>query len=383
MKNLLLILLISSFLFSHAQSESEDIYGDAFVPFGMLMRDVIDASGQDRLDAIDHIFEAIDNNTTEADLLSIPSVYFLKARELAYQGKHDEAFDIAKKIRKISPTIVSYLLPESRSWSFSLGYTTDGFVNWIKGDSELAKTYFDSANMYFSDGFYANYYMGWILQNEKNYEKALEYYTRAENGVSVIKFDWAQLYFKKGVIFHTMKLYNQAVDSYTKSIEKFPICRTFYERGKVYYFSASYQDKSLAYNDFQSIVENCPNYENLGMAYSYVAENYYAKQQNSKSAEYYRKAFELQGNFIDAGSASMVYYVMKDWNNTISWATKAINASRNVTNPNIRALGDFYFYRGYANWSLKRMDATVNDLQKARSYGNKTADQYLTQYFNK
>jgi tetratricopeptide (TPR) repeat protein len=381
MKYFLSALLSFLVISANAQKEDED---GLYTPFAMLMSDIIENVGQERLDAIDQLLVAVENNSTDVDLLSIPSVYFFKARELAYQGKHDEAFDVADKIRKISPTIISNLLSESVSWSYSLGYAADGFVNWIKGDSELAKAYFDSANTYFSDGFYANYYLGWISQNEKNYEKALEYYTKAENGVTVMKYDLADMYYRKGVIYHTMKIYSQAINAYTNSIESYPLCKAFYERGKVYYFSSAFPDKSIAYKDFAGIIENCPDYENLGESYGFVAEEfYYSKKQNYKALEYYKKAYELQGNFTDAGNVSMVYMSLKDWNNVISWATKAINESRNVSKPDARALGDFYFNRGYANWQLQKMDATVNDLLKARSYGHRTADDYLKQYFNK
>jgi len=377
MKKIIPFILFLTFTFELISQDSGEEEG-SYVPFQMLMVDVIESYGQDRIDAVDRAFEAIDNNSTEPDILSIPVLYFLKSRSLSYQEKFVEAHEEADKIRAVSPQIVSNMLPEASQWAYSLGYVADGFAHWINKERELAMVYFDSANTYFKDGFYANYYLGWLNQNE-NKDKALEYYTQAENGVSVIKMDWAELYYKKGVIYHGRRLYSNAIQEYSKSINKYPMCKTYLERGKVYYSSSAYQDKTVAYDDFRQVVANCPKYKSLGTAYSYLAGDFYDRKMDDKALEYYKKAYNLGGSYFDAGNASMVYYIKKDWNNTITWANKAINKARG----NAGGLKDYYFYRGFAHWSLKNYDATVKDFEKARSLGHRQADQYLREYFKR
>ena len=359
-----------------AQEDEEEDYD--VVVFSTLMGDVIDNVGQERIDAVDVALASFDNpNTYQPDHLSIPSLYFFKARELTFQGKYEEALEIAQTIKDVSPTIVSSFLPNARQYAYSMGYVTEGFVNWIKKDIPLAKTYYDSALQYFPDGFYANFFLGWIAQNEKENQKAIEYYTKAENGVTVIKFDWAEMYYKKGVVFHGMKLYSQAAEAYTKSIEKFPLCMAFFERGRVYYYSSAYQDKSIAYDDFRDVIANCPNYDKLGQANSFVAVDYHGKRNYQQALKHYKKAYELIGSPFDAAGAGSVYYNLQDWNNSILWRTKAIDAAQKDPRTTKATLGEYYYWRAMSFTGLKRWGNAASDLRKARSLGDRKAADYL------
>ncbi|MBV6645518.1 MAG: hypothetical protein KI790_08705 [Cyclobacteriaceae bacterium] len=102
------ILLLTVGFPSFSQEDEEEDYD--VVVFSTLMGDVIDNVGQERIDAVDVALASFDNpNTYQPDHLSIPSLYFFKARELTFQGKYEEKGYFLKVTRYFSLLSISVL----------------------------------------------------------------------------------------------------------------------------------------------------------------------------------------------------------------------------------------------------------------------------------
>lgn len=373
--------LLIFFFLTYALKAQDEEYDPDYTPFGIFVDDILAASGTPRLDEINKAFEALEAGSTEFDPFTMPDIYFFKVRQLCGLKQFDEALVTALELRDKAYSF-SVEMTSTGPRAYALSYVAEGYVHWLQRDKETAKIFFDSARME-HNGFYPNYYLGWIAQSNDENEAALNYYETAAKGITLDKLDKSEAFYKSALIYHGMNLYTKAIDYYTKAFETYPMCKSIFDRARLYYYSSAYPDKTIAYDDFRKVIDNCDeSFDRLGKAYSYVAEDHYNKQEDDIAGQYYQKAYELSGGYTDAVMVGIVAYVKKDWNGTIRWCTEGINASRNFNDVSQRTLGDAYFYRGYAYWNQQKMDNVVSDLKMARSLGHKQAAEYLKQYFN-
>lgn len=149
---------------------------------------------------------------------------------------------------------------------------------------------------------YENYLRGVVCQKRRDYDKAIEYYSKTIQ----LKPDFVEAYNNRGDVYAEKHDRDQAIQNYNKAIELSPnFAEAYNNRGVIYLWQSNFElhKRELAKQDFTKAIEFKPDcaetYVNLGNVYRGMCEY-------ERAIEYYDKAIGLKLN------NAYVYYFRGD-----------------------------------------------------------------------
>jgi tetratricopeptide (TPR) repeat protein len=149
-------------------------------------------------------------------------------------------------------------------------------------------------------------------------------------------YETAEAYYQRGLLLVGQKRPNDAIDDFGKAIElDDKYTDALFQRGKLYFDKADYANALL---DFDRVVFNDPAYEGI----------------------YATRAFV----YVDSG----------DFTSAVADLDKAIEASAGLTDT--EKSSSLYFLRGYSNFQLQEMEASLADFEKTVEINAKHAAAY-------
>ncbi len=166
---------------------------------------------------------------------------------------------------------------------------------------EDAKRFYQMGNEYFEKG---------------DYDKAIEYYTRA----ILLNPLFSEAYFARALCFYKLREYDKAAKDYQRALELDPKNPVIYNNlGDVYYRK---EDYVTAIKYYEKAIMLNPNYMkayyNAGLAYASL-EKY------DKAIEYFQKVIELKPDFPEAYHVlALAYEYSGDLENAIKYYEKAL-----------------------------------------------------------
>ena len=116
---------------------------------------------------------------------------------------------------------------------------------------------------------YTEFYKGSTYQNRKQYDKAIEHYTKAID----LKSDYVEAYNNRGNAHKARREYNRAIADYNKAIEIKPLTETYTNRGNAY---SERGDFDRAIEEYKKAIELKPDfagaYYSRGVTRLYLGE---------------------------------------------------------------------------------------------------------------
>jgi len=177
----------------------------------------------------------------------------------------------------------------------------------------------------------------------------------------------AEAYFKKGWSLMQNKNYNEAIEYFTKSIDEIEMGATYVNRGIC---KGELGDTIGAINDYKKAIELDP--KNKYFAYNAsinIGYLNYEQSNYSLAKEYYNKAINIdKKNHIAFSYIGDVYYKEEDYENAIENYTKAINLEKKAYN--------LYFNRAEAYYDNENEEAATKDYTKTIE----VCDKYIKKY---
>lgn len=256
---------------------------------------------------------------------------------LAEDERTQDALDFTKKLLELAPR------------NAELFYTAAILALQVK-DIDSAETYFKRVLKLGKRLQIANYYLGQIAEEKKDFNTAINRYSTVRHGelyfrsqvrVAMIladtgKLDRAREYIRtiraegskqklnlmilEGRLLAEAKLYQEAKDYYTKLLQQNPNESSIrYERGII---AEKLGDLALAESDFQEILKNEPKNAQVLNALGYTLAD--RTERYEEALTYIKRAFELEPN--DAAvmdSMGWVQYRLGHYNDAIEHLQKA------------------------------------------------------------
>jgi tetratricopeptide (TPR) repeat protein len=173
---------------------------------------------------------------------------------------------------------------EKRAKNFYL----DGITYQWKRDYDKAIEYFTKAINLKPD--YASFYYrrGEAYYKKGDYDKAIEDFTKAIN----LEHDNEYFYRWRGYAYREKREYDKAIEDLTKAINLKPnYFYLYYQRGKTYLKKGSYEK---AIEDFSKVIEIAINPEYCRYSYRYRGIAYELMGLHDKAQEDFKKAMELE-----------------------------------------------------------------------------------------
>lgn len=218
---------------------------------------------------------------------------------------------------------------------------------------------------------------------QENYQEAIEAFSEV---INALKPDLAETYFQRGLIYHRLGDYEQAVADYNKAIESNPelvgayrkLAHVYYElgdyeqsiancnrvielapddteayvmRGIGYYSSG---DSEQAFQDFDTYLETDPNparaYNNVAWALAYTLDTNY-----EQALEFALRSVELDSYSYNQDTLALVYYKLEQYEKALEHYSIALS----LNNENLTS----YKGRGDVYLALGNKEAALTDYQ--------------------
>jgi len=219
---------------------------------------------------------------------------------------------------------------------------------------------------------------GYEADSLKLYDKAIEYFTK------VVGLDpkLAESYYNRGYAYGKKGLYDEAIEDLTKAIEivsyggdKVKLASTYNNRGNAYEGKGLYDEAIEDLTKAIEIVSYGGDKVKLASTYNNRGNAYEGKGLYDEAIEDYTKAIEVNPKYVEAYLARGLAYGDKGlYDEAIEYFTKAIQ----ITPKNANA----YYNRGLAYGSKRLNKLCISDWKRAADLGNETARQYLKKFFN-
>lgn len=158
--------------------------------------------------------------------------------------------------------------------------------------------------------------IGNAYKNKNDYDKSLEFYTRAINIYEQLKdtVEMAKVYNNIGIIYYNKSDYNKALDTYIKSLKIFENAGDrkgqadcYNNIGLIYNKKGEY-DKSLEfYFKNLKIREEIKDKSGIAASYNNIGNIYYNKDDYNKALEYYLKSLKIKEEIGDKKGLSHLY----------------------------------------------------------------------------
>jgi len=387
MKPFTILLIFACWIISNPSiAQNEGIQdNEDYVPFDVYYDEILQYYGEKRLEKIKELEEAIAEGRTEEDPFIMAYVYLMKGRDLANDNP-TQANKVADKLYDNAGRYGRWTeLQSVQGTAYAFSYIIRGYASWVgEGDKDMAKMYFDSAALEYAN-FYSEFYRGWLLHTEGDLKGALARYQKSESENIALSIDISRMHENQAKIYTKMKLSSKVIEQYTKAFEAYPLCTYLYKKAETYFYSPTTSDKTLAYEEFETILKECGDGalsdSNMATVHSNLANKYFNESNWSKAAYHHSSAFNFYESHFDAAYAASAYMAQQNNYQAKNWATKSINAARNANEIDKKALGEAYLIRGYVYLVDGEMSSAKSDLQNGQYYGNAQAAEYLSKYF--
>ena len=204
---------------------------------------------------------------------------------------------------------------------------------------------------------------GRVKSQEKNYQKAIEYYTTA------IKLDskYGLAYQNRSMVYHELGEYEKALEDCHKAVLYMPTDGSVYSgRGGIYAKLRRF-DEALA--DLDKAAELNPNF-----AATYVNQGYVYLQTNrpKEAIEPYKRSVELDGSNVTAWiGLGLGYYLTQDYQNAIQSFNSCLSVDPNNGNALIN--------RSYAYNKTGNIQQALSDAEQAYQRGVQRDENYVQQ----
>ncbi len=185
-------------------------------------------------------------------------------------------------------------------------------------------------------------------------------------------YEW----FSKGYEADSLKLYDKAIEYFTKVVGLDPkLAESYYNRGYAYGKKGLYDEAIEDLTKAIEIVSYGGDKVKLASTYNNRGNAYEGKGLYDEAIEDYTKAIEVNPKYVEAYLARGLAYGDKGlYDEAIEYFTKAIQ----ITPKNANA----YYNRGLAYGSKRLNKLCISDWKRAADLGNETARQYLKKFFN-
>ena len=207
---------------------------------------------------------------------------------------------------------------------------------------------------------YAEFYSGLTCQNEQDYPKAIEHYSKSIE----LNPRLVTAYNNRGSAYKAISDVDRAIADYNKAIDLNPeYAGVYYNRGIAYRARGEFD---LAIEDFSKAIKLNPKYAD---AYYNRGIAYIDKGEFDLAIEDYSKAIELNPKYADAYSNRGIAYIDKgNFDRAIEDFSKAIELNPEHTKVHYNR-GNFYINKG-------EFDLAIKDYSKAIELNPKYADAY-------
>ena len=208
---------------------------------------------------------------------------------------------------------------------------------------------------------YAEFYTSLTFQNERDYPKAIEHYSRAIE----LNPRLVEAYNNRGIAYRAKGEVDRAIADYDKTIELNPkYAEAYYNRGAAYIDDKGEVDRAIA--DYDKTIELNPKYAE---AYYSRGIAYIKKSKDDRAIEDYSKAIELNPKYADAYNNRGIAYIKKGKDDrAIEDFSKAIELNPEHTKVHYNR-GNFYINKG-------EFDLAIKDYSKAIKLNPKYTDAY-------
>jgi tetratricopeptide (TPR) repeat protein len=184
-----------------------------------------------------------------------------------------------------------------------------------------------------------------------NYEKAIEYYTKAIE----LNPEYLAAYINRGTVYHDIKEYKTAIKDYDKAVEINPESAEVYSNRGYSYIRIKEYEKAL--RDLDRAIQLKPNhmpaYNNRGLAYAGL-------KVNEKAIKNYNKAIELNPEYSTAYfNRGQAYAYIKEYDTAINDYNKAIKLKPNDVSA-YKDIAELYIITGNYNNSLTTIKKTFD-----------------------
>lgn len=172
-------------------------------------------------------------------------------------------------------------------------------------------------------------------------------------------------YFQLGYTNYNEKNYIKAVDYFTRTISLSPKYKqAYYNRGLSCYYLGYYK---RAISDFNKTVELDPEFK---IAYYWLGASHGNLNEADLSLKNYSKAIEIDPGYIEAYyDRGLVNSGIKDFEKALHDFSKTIEL--NPDNP------EYYFRRALVNFNLEKYDDSASDNSKAIELNSEFTDAYI------
>jgi len=171
-------------------------------------------------------------------------------------------------------------------------------------------------------------------------------------------------WFDRGDKAYKLKLYDEAIECYTKQIQLTPEGANAYKTRGIAYYNKKEYDKAI--EDFNKAIELAPKYAD---AYNSRGWTYYKKDNYDKAIYDFNKAIELDPkNAVAYNNRGSAYYSKKEYGKAINDHNKAIELDPKDA--------DTYNSRGWIYLWLNEWEKAKNDFVKAIELDNKYSSPY-------
>ena len=210
----------------------------------------------------------------------------------------------------------------------------------------------------------AEFYAGFTYQNEQNYLKAIEHYSKA------IKLNprLSGVYNNRGNIYSSNGEFDRAIKDYNKAIELNPEFAEIYNNRGAAYDSNGELDHAIA--DYDKAIELNPKYAEI---YNNRGATYSRKGEFDHAIADYDKAIELNPKYADAyNNRGAAYSSNGEFDRAIKDYDKAIELNPEY----VKA----YYNRGMSWLSLQNWQKAKSDLTSAKSIGMDINEAFRNSY---
>jgi tetratricopeptide (TPR) repeat protein len=156
----------------------------------------------------------------------------------------------------------------------------------------------------------ANNYMGNIYADQKNYEKAIEYYLKSIEADPKFAYPYNGL----GIVYNDQKNQEKAIEYFLKSIEVDPKFAIPYNNLGIVYYDQKNYEKAIEYylKSIELDPKDADSYNGLGNVY-------YDQKNHEKAIEYYLKSIEVDPNYDGAYyNRANSYFELEQYGNALA-----------------------------------------------------------------
>lgn len=174
----------------------------------------------------------------------------------------------------------------------------------------------------------------------------------------------AYQWYSKGEEASNLKLYDIAIENYTKAIQKNPeYAEAYYRRGNAFYFKG---DQNRAIEDYTKAIQINPKYVE---AYIWRGIAYHNNSEYDLAIENYTKAIQINPKYVEAYFWRKLAY---DNNNEYDLAIQDCNKIIQINPKDAKS----YIYRGNVYYTNGKYDLATKDYTKAIQIDPRAIDNF-------